>query len=86
MKRYTCHVCGYPDLEEAPWGEDGISPTYNICPCCGVEFGYEDCQAEALLTYRSEWIKKGANWFDSSLKPNNWSLKEQLKRINVHWN
>lgn len=20
-----------------PWGDDGKTPTYDICPCCGVE-------------------------------------------------
>ena len=78
-----CHICGYLDLEEAPWGDDGKSPSYNICDCCGVEFGYEDYQETTLLTYRNEWIQKGANWFNPALKPDNWSLKQQLNNIGI---
>ncbi|BAE85638.1 hypothetical protein [Desulfitobacterium hafniense] len=86
MKNYTCHVCGYPDLDEAPWGDDEKSPSYNICPCCGVEFGYEDSQDIALIAYRNNWIKKGAKWFTPSLKPDNWNLEEQLRRSNIKTN
>ena len=37
---YVCRVCG-AEQPEAPWGDDGETPTYDICNCCGVEFGYE---------------------------------------------
>lgn len=37
-----CHVCGYPLGDYNPWGDDGKTPTYDICPCCGVEWGNED--------------------------------------------
>ena len=32
-----CPVCGYPLSDYNPWGDDGKTPTYDICPCCGVE-------------------------------------------------
>ena len=38
QNEYVCRVCGYIN-DEITW-EKGIYPTYNICPCCGVEFGY----------------------------------------------
>lgn len=37
---FYCRVCGLY-LGYQPWGEDGKTPSYEICPCCGVEFGYE---------------------------------------------
>ncbi len=33
---FTCPVCGYPSLQEEPFY------SYEICPCCGVEFGFDD--------------------------------------------
>jgi hypothetical protein len=41
-----CRVCGL-DQQSPPWGVDGKSPTYAICDCCGVEFGYEDSTRES---------------------------------------
>lgn len=83
MGRYTCHVCGYPELSEPPWGEDGQSSSFNICPCCGVEFGYEDATEIALLKYRQQWISSGGKWFDTQLKPNDWDMKKQLRNIKI---
>ena len=42
MGRYICPVCGYAYLEEPPRDEKG-RPSFDICDCCGIEFGYEDC-------------------------------------------
>lgn len=36
----SCPVCGY-DAGYPPWGEDGRLPTFDICACCGTEWGYE---------------------------------------------
>lgn len=36
MSEVFCRVCGLP-LDEDPWGEDGKTPNYTICPCCGVD-------------------------------------------------
>ncbi len=77
---YMCRVCGAEQLD-LPWGEDGETPTYNICACCGVEFGYEDYTLIALKNYRIMWVNKGANWFCKKEKPDNWVLEEQLHNI-----
>jgi hypothetical protein len=83
MKKYYCHVCGYPDLDYAPWGEDGQSPSFDICPCCGVEFGYEDATDIAKKIFRENWISSGAEWFDPKIKPAYWNLKQQLINIDI---
>jgi len=83
MSEYVCHVCGYPNLDEPPWGDDGKTPSFNICPCCGVEFGYEDSTEKAKRNYRKEWLQKGAKWFDDEYKPKNWDLRSQLENIGV---
>jgi hypothetical protein len=41
-----CRVCGYKS-KDARWGEDGQSPLYDFCPCCGVEHGYLSLQRRA---------------------------------------
>ena len=45
--KYYCTVCGLPLGDFAPWGDDKESPTFDICPCCGVEYGNEDYTPES---------------------------------------
>lgn len=80
MSEHNCRICGLFQ-EEQPWGKDGESPTYNICPCCGVEFGNEDYTIKSVHEYRKLWLEKGAVWFSIKEKPINWLLEEQLKDI-----
>ena len=78
--KYICPVCGFPDLDEPPY--DNGNPSYNICDCCGFEFGYDDGSEEmSFETYRKKWIDEGAKWFTKESKPNNWNLKQQLLNI-----
>lgn len=79
-EKYNCRICGF-ELEEPPWGDDGRSPNYNICPCCGVEFGYEDYAYESIIEYRKSWFNKGAGWMYNKCKPSNWNKEEQIKNI-----
>jgi len=79
-KKKCCRVCGL-NQDEPPWGEDGNSPSFAICSCCGVEFGYEDCSLESVKKYRSDWLLKNAPWFSKKEKPVNWSIEEQIKNI-----
>jgi hypothetical protein len=75
-----CRVCGL--LQEGPiWGEDGQSPTYDICACCGSEFGYEDCLPEAIRANRDRWLARGATWFRPDLMPAGWRVEEQLEAV-----
>lgn len=77
---YFCRICG--NLDDHPvWGADGQSPSFNICNCCGVEYGYEDCNLQAVRSYRTKWLEKGAQWLDPKKQPPNWSLEEQMKNI-----
>lgn len=77
---HLCRVCGLY-VESSPWGDDGKCPTYEICPCCGVEFGNEDYTIESTIEYRIKWLNNGAKWFDCKDKPLYWVLEEQLKQI-----
>jgi hypothetical protein len=75
-----CLSCGYKP-KYYPWGEDGQSPSMEICPCCGVQFGNEDKTLESLKTYRSKWISNGAKWFSKEDKPEGWDMDAQMKKI-----
>lgn len=77
---YCCHVCGR-DQGFEPWGKDKETPTFDICPCCGVQFGYEDFTLEGTKEFREDWLATGAKWFDPEFKPTHWSLEEQMKNI-----
>lgn len=79
-----CRVCGYINQDEI-WGTDGLSPTYVICPCCGVEFGNEDYTLDSIRKYRKHWIEEGAKWFEEGLKPENWDISKQLKNIQIQF-
>jgi len=80
MNKHNCRVCGLY-LYDLPWGEDGNSPTYEICPCCGVEFGNEDYTIESTKKYREKWRNEGSNWFVPREKPEKWDKEEQFKNI-----
>lgn len=57
---YDCPVCGYPDLEEPPYNEEGYG-SFEICPNCGFQFGYDDggkFNTERIHQYRHRWLEK----------------------------
>lgn len=77
---HECRVCGCYS-EYFPWGEDGKSPTFQLCPCCGVQFGKEDLTLESIKEYRDGWISKGGKWFVKNEKPESWDVEAQMKNI-----
>ena len=81
-KHYMCPVCGFNELKESPFNQQGI-PSYEICPCCGFEFGFDSVNNQIAFTdFRRRWIKNGAHWFMQKLKPENWDFKGQLANLN----
>jgi len=80
---HICPVCGYDDLQEAPYDRDG-NPSYEICRCCGYEFGYDDgSERVGFVEYRTKWVAGGATWFKETARPSDWNLQSQLERIGV---
>jgi hypothetical protein len=78
---FTCLVCGYTNLDEAPYDNYGCA-SYIICPCCGTEFGYDDCTI-SHIALRQKWIKSGMKWWSKNILPQkNWNPKEQLQQLN----
>jgi hypothetical protein len=81
FEKHCCRICGLYHID-LPWGEDGITPTFNICPCCGVEFGYEDdTDREGAINIRKAWLAHGAKWLNEKRRPPDWNLEQQLRQI-----
>lgn len=80
MSNHNCRVCGLYS-NDLPWGVEGNCPTYEICPCCGVEFGNEDYTISSTRQYREKWLSEGGNWFEPKEKPEKWDKEEQFKNI-----
>jgi len=71
---YECPVCGYDALLEPP-------ADYNVCPCCGTEFGYHDL-VHSWSELRANWLAKGANWFSSyTHPPYGWNPMRQIQAL-----
>lgn len=68
---YTCPVCRYPAMRNPPCD-------FNICPCCGVEFGYEDAN-RSHEDLRAVWIESGRKWWSPvEAAPKDWDPASQL--------
>ena len=50
----TCPVCD-AELDFEPWS--GNSAADEICPSCGIQFGYNDARADLRRTIHEEWRK-----------------------------
>jgi hypothetical protein len=76
-KQFTCPVCGFAELTEPHVDVTG-SPTYSICPCCGVQFGADD-QSKTHAELRDVWIAGGAQWWSQNqTAPTGWDADAQL--------
>jgi rRNA maturation protein Nop10 len=85
-KEPLCPVCGY--LLHAPaWVGD--LPSDDICPSCGIQFGYADAapgsparRQEIYRAWRRNWIEGGTKWHSTAQDPPaGWDQVKQLQRI-----
>ena len=68
-----CPVCGY-GMEDPP-------EAYNICPCCGTEFGLHDANS-SIAALRAAWLRSGAHWWSPvDPQPQDWDPYLQLDNI-----
>jgi hypothetical protein len=77
--KFRCPVCGWPELDKPPRSAPG-GASYEICPCCGFEFGYDD-DAKGLTfeEARKHWIAGGRKWWSASRPaPVGWDATRQL--------
>lgn len=70
---HQCPVCGF--------GMDEPPANYNICPCCGTEFGYHDRNA-SIVQLRANWIRDGLRWWSPvDSVPENWDPSIQVAAL-----
>jgi hypothetical protein len=83
---YACLACGYWGLTEPPWR--GGSASDEICPCCGLHFGYDDAfggrvdlRPAFYHGWRLKWRKAGMRWWSPDPPPVGWDPEEQLQAL-----
>ena len=88
MDERLCPVCGYE--HPRPTWHGGV-PSFEICPCCGIQYGYSDAAggdeaARAMLyrRWRQAWIEGGMRFKWPERQPKDWEPVAQLQRIGVH--
>ncbi len=68
--KFKCPVCAYA----MPYPPSD----YNICPCCGTEFGADDVDW-SYTELRARWMRRGAVWFSPTIpRPDTWNAYAQL--------
>lgn len=84
---HFCRVCGFFYKESPPWEEikGELLSSYDICSCCRVQFGYEDCTYTSVVSFRKKWFEEGAGFHTKEMIPENWNLKDQLGNIPDEW-
>lgn len=65
----ACPVCFYA----------GSYELWDICECCGTEFGFDDWNT-THDELRRRWIEGGCVWWSSTTPPPDWDPHAQLKR------
>jgi hypothetical protein len=86
MPTYTCPACGYLGLEGQPWTIEGAASD-EICPSCGLHFGFDDAVGgdESLRApfhrgWGARWRANGARWWSSRPMPQGWDGEAQYRR------
>jgi hypothetical protein len=79
---YVCPVCGSNSLFGPAYDNPG-APSYEICPCCGTEFGNDDFSVSHEVL-RQRWLDNGARWWSEVRPaPPDWSAAAQLKHAGL---
>lgn len=76
LENSPCPVCGY--------GMPHRPDNFNICACCGTEFGYDDAgRSHEELT--AIWVSGGAKWWSPIERPpDGWDPIEQLSDAGIY--
>ena len=90
--RSACPVCGILLSGEWAWdyywaadehgnkiGEPHAGASFNICPCCNTQFGFDDYVERGSQTDR--WAALRRKWLERA--PRNLEVVEQLQNIGV---
>lgn len=69
-------------LVSPPYEEHWEDASYEVCDCCGFEFGNDDrgmSYNSSFEEYLRAWVARGSQWFTPEKKPEGWSLDNQLR-------
>ena len=81
---FTCPACGFPGLLNPPW--TGTSASDDICPSCGIQFGYHDARSDGAWRegfhrgWGQKWFADGARWHFPKA-PDGWDGLEQYRQF-----
>lgn len=76
-KHFLCPVCEFI-MDFPPYD-------FNICPCCGTEFGYSD-SGRSYEELRRDWLWHGAQWSSRIQQPpKGWNAISQLGTIKIEF-
>ncbi len=81
---HRCPICGWPHLAEPARNSSG-GASFEICPSCGFEFGYDDDdQGFSYAKWREQWIAAGMKWWSTSRPaPPGWNPDLQLAKVRL---
>lgn len=68
-----CPVCGFGPFPEAYALTAEIRQSFDICSCCGCEYGYDDDER-----HFTQWVAAGCKWFVPKARPQDWTLDAQV--------
>jgi len=85
---FVCPACGYDQLEQPAW-LDERHPSDQICPSCGIQFGYDDAvggdlaaRAFVYRDWREAWRERGCPWASTGHEPpQGWDPQQQILRV-----
>lgn len=76
-----CPVCGWDGLIKPPYNKYG-EPSYEICFCCGFEYGYTDGNnGFSFNTRRKKWIQEGYTFMSPERCPKGWGKEMALRQM-----
>jgi hypothetical protein len=96
---YYCPCCGWPGLDAPPYRDlDGMClvrgfappyvnhfglPSYEVCSCCGFEYGNDDDPGwgrpgDSFEQSLGDFVASGCVWFYPRKMPPQWTLEKQL--------
>ena len=81
-----CPVCGYK-LAEPAWTPDS-GGSFEICPSCGMQFGYTDAaggdperRRDLWRKWRQQWVADGMPWRGVGKPPDDFDPSAQLTHV-----
>ncbi len=79
---YICPICGFDKLFEPPFDKFSCG-SFEICPCCGTEFGYHllNSDMQKIISLRKAWINNGMIFKKKERIPAIWKANEQIKNL-----